>query len=852
MLPSALCPWLASVLAVLALLTLVSSALVAGPCSGLASAQASFYTEYPEATSASISATLVYECISDIPLQKEFSLQLVDQIRPWLEIESQIDYLKYPAPGYLWDPIDIFEELDGIYNHIQNDDYTRQYDVEIDLRTLFLYFRDFHTFFTGVLSFEATGALAWRRQVSLVSISVDGIDIPKVYVSTDLVGINDEQNVQVSSLPSDSISAVASINGISVQEFLQTQQLVDHSHDPDAMYNGLFATWVRTSQTFTKPLFYPGPETGLVFDNGSVLAGISRTNLAQISCQVGDITTGQDYWDVCIAANPQPLERRSLALNKLTERQGSEEALPEPVLKVPLYPEPVDIDRVGELSGYFLEGAGYEAVAVLVIKSFDGGYATYTSSFQDTLESFISNALFANKTHLIIDVQGIGGGIIDLAIETAAQLFPNVPPNVKENFRASLGFGLMLKHAGDMLALENDKDQNDIDYVLENEQEAFYAWQSLMSPEASKFDAFDDFYGPHELKDYGNFTSFFQNNYTNSNPSDFREQGFHITGYGARPVPPGTPPPFDPANIVLLTDGSCGSACTIVYELLTNDHSIPAITVGGRPQTGPMQAVGNTKGPQVFDSDVLIEFLTKYLRDEDPIIDYSLVQNTVFEQWTSEAVGVLPVLSLNGRNGYRIGDESETPLSQVYATADYKIWYTPEMLIDPTAIWKRAAQIAFDPSREHMGAAGGPYTSPYCVEGSTGHSTSVTGGLERGSLGDQNPPDSAYPQYLGWLENGTEIVQGFSLVHKDFSGEVAIEGSGKAGKGKGKGTGKGKDKDSGGSTDKNSIEDSARGDGGFNLTTAEVQAGLAELRSLCSGYIGHKWFFTLICNRLGR
>lgn len=130
--------------------------------------------------------------------------------------------------------------------------------------------------------------------------------------------------------------------------------------------------------------------------------------------------------------------------------------------------------------------------------------------------------------------------------------------------------------------------------ILTTEARSPYAWQAVMSPNATEFISFRDFYGPEKLVN-GSYTEFHQMNYTNTEPANFSVptmqiglQRIQITGYGERAVPLNTPPPFDPENIVLISDGYCGSACNIVYEILTNEHLVPAIAVGGRPIPGPM------------------------------------------------------------------------------------------------------------------------------------------------------------------------------------------------------------------------------------------------------------------------
>lgn len=56
------------------------------------------------------------------------------------------------------------------------------------------------------------------------------------------------------------------------------------------------------------------------------------------------------------------------------------------------------------------------------------------------------------------------------------------------------------------------------------------------------------------------------------------------------------PQTFLPENIVMLSDGFCGSTCAIFSELLKTQAGTQSIAVGGRKQNGPMQSVGGSKG----------------------------------------------------------------------------------------------------------------------------------------------------------------------------------------------------------------------------------------------------------------
>ena len=63
-----------------------------------------------------------------------------------------------------------------------------------------------------------------------------------------------------------------------------------------------------------------------------------------------------------------------------------------------------------------------------------------------------------------------------------------------------------------------------------------------------------------------------------------------------------------------LHDGMCSSTCAIASELLKNQGAVRTIAVGGRPQEGPMQGVGGTKGAQVFSwDDIQLRMQATYL-----------------------------------------------------------------------------------------------------------------------------------------------------------------------------------------------------------------------------------------------
>lgn len=209
-------------------------------------------------------------------MQKNYSKQVLESLRSWIELESKLDYLRRPFKGYLWDSINVLTELVRITNSL--DDYASQYDFEIDLQTLGLHCHDYHRSILGGIT---TNILFWHRRFDLISASRDGIEGPKVYLSSDVVEFDAQLHF---ALKSDTdISSVQTINELPVQKFLQTQQLVVSSHDPDSMYNQLFLSIPQSVNpgvpwypTFSDSVFYPGPETVLRSKNGTITREVHR------------------------------------------------------------------------------------------------------------------------------------------------------------------------------------------------------------------------------------------------------------------------------------------------------------------------------------------------------------------------------------------------------------------------------------------------------------------------------------------------------------------------------------------------------------------------------------------------
>jgi hypothetical protein len=82
---------------------------------------------------------------------------------------------------------------------------------------------------------------------------------------------------------------------------------------------------------------------------------------------------------------------------------------------------------------------------------------------------------------------------------------------------------------------------------------------------------------------------------------------------------------------------------------------------------------------------------------------------------------------LQSQDQVRKGDASGTPLQYIYEASDCKIFYTATTYADPDAAWKQAWDAFQDDSK--------------CVEGSTGHASSISGGFKAYGAGELKAED---------------------------------------------------------------------------------------------------------------
>lgn len=700
------------------------------------------------------------DCLDSIPIYQEDANQLLGSLRTYFEFESDKEYLANPPDGYCNPPYDVDSELDIIQARIDSGAYSSEIDFQVDISYVISQAFDGHwswsgDILSGVFSFRLAPTFA-----GLVSVSADGIEDPQIYFTTDLITADEDGNL----IPRQGYtpSPVSTLNGVSISTAVQTIALFENIQDPDARYNAMFFELGRINDlTGDVSVFVRPPRDVSAYD--FVFANGSTRTIPIVASVVGDftnVTDGEsayasfalfsDFYeqevDSSSGAASTTLSASSVSATSATSAtvlsSSAASATATSLPNIPGFPFPVIKDDSNLVVGYYLNDTGFEDVAVLQITGFEPSGTPpddYMSAAQEALTYFLSSAKNDSKTKLVIDVQGNGGGSIDLATDIFVQLFPNVVPDQSGNIRRSDGMDIIIETASSEVV---DLATDDLDAFALSP----FDYQYDVTPDNVNIDSVDQLLNGITY-DGGNFTTFFQTNFTD--PNIGAQTGFNITQ-----TDPSAVPVFAPEDVIVLTDGYCASSCTVFSEHLKNQVGVQFVVAGGRPIHGPVQAVGGIKGSQIFDFSVidqmyqLWENATEEARDSassewDYFNEYAMVRTSVAVQAGDPSAGASSAAGgVNGRNAFRIGDTSNTPSQYVYDASDCRIWYTPEMMYDPTFLWNRVAEVAF------TNRTGLAYDSPYCTPGSTGNPTSISGGWKTGTLG---------PQGQGLIERASPI-----------------------------------------------------------------------------------------------
>jgi hypothetical protein len=172
------------------------------PCAVVSSSSSSFYAanptrEHPKVirvqrkqlpssnsrvatTSLQIPAAIAYACQLSAPFNQELSAALIDYIVPYINFQSSLAYLKNPPSTYQMPAVNILGGLEEIRRNASSRVYTSQYAFDAAVTNLVLEAHDAHFVYVPAL----LSTFRYDNDLPLISISVDGLSLPKVYIGS--------------------------------------------------------------------------------------------------------------------------------------------------------------------------------------------------------------------------------------------------------------------------------------------------------------------------------------------------------------------------------------------------------------------------------------------------------------------------------------------------------------------------------------------------------------------------------------------------------------------------------------------------------------------------------------------
>ncbi|KAH7378817.1 hypothetical protein BKA66DRAFT_420772 [Pyrenochaeta sp. MPI-SDFR-AT-0127] len=727
------------------------------PCAIVNSALAAL----PSGARKVVPAELGVQCLMSVPLDQAGNAKLIEDLKLYVKWQSNIAYLKSPPEEYNEQPVDIMGQLDNMKKQLASGGFKSEYDFQMSMMDLFKSAYDNHFAWQPDI---LASAMQFQRPpgTELVSVSADGMAMPEIFTYRDVLKANNDSSFRP--------SPVKSINGVNVKDFLANASTEADFHDADTRWNAMFPSQplIASGVTFLGAFRtgqYQGPNTTMEFANGTTF---SMMNLAVVFGNFTGVNSGQTFFQR-FCTGPQPVAAVP-APAPAAPSPTTPTATPTPSHIG--YPKAELINPNLAVGGYYIDGAGYEKVAVLSIPSYD---SSDVQSFQNTMRDFIRMSQTAGKTQMIFDLRGNGGGNAILGYDTFKQVYPqaSADPFGGTRFRANDALNNAGKITQDFLANKTYAQQNQTAFVEAfgrgtTQEDIFsitagFNYQHQLDVQNRAISSWEQLFGPEQANS-DTFTTVMRYNYSDGVSTSYT--GFSVIGFGENVNETSTPQPFQAQDMVMLHDGMCSSTCAIASELLKNQGAVRTIAIGGRPQPGAMQGVGGTKGAQVFSwDDIQLRMQATYFLgspQQQAQWDTQDLGKTAFATQLfkrSAYQGGRVAGGVNLKDNMRQNDASGTPLEFMYEAADCRMFFTNKMITDVTEVWKGVADRMFKNETNK------------CVQDSTGDKTSVSGGGQLrggdGSItkgGSETQPatpsstslqDQSPPQFTGGVERRT-------------------------------------------------------------------------------------------------
>lgn len=617
-----------------------------------------------------VPAKAAHDCLSNIPVDQNVTLTTIDQLRRYMAFYATQAYWKNPpCPELELSPVNINGTFDMLATGVKNGTYKTDYAVNVELHKLFSGRWDFHTQFNPICY---VGLFTYKHSHPLISVASAPDQLPAIHLAA--LSTTD-RSIQVG----DQVTAINGGDPVDYLKKLATSP--EHGFtDPDTRFNYNLVhleNGLLSAGYFAGRGIYPGDDPLVItVQNGTNITADWKASFNMNSVDFD--STSSLYKTICLRSqaeqdaitNPNHAARRRSVPREIATPRAMRSTSISRRADGPAAVWPADVSKRGmvintkggELIYYPID----KKTAVYIVTAFQGTGDDFSELFSNFTTSVIEKANATGIEKLLIDVSGNEGGTVELAMDMARQLFPASP----------LFFGTNLRWNPYLAAMLETGDQTDI-------SSSVFALNQYTAENGSRFLTFNQELGPI-FRDNDYFT-----------PIEVQDEKVaNSSGDMGLSMAYNKPQPFKTENVVMLSNGICGSSCTVFTEAL-HSVGVKAVAVGGRPAKGPMQYAGGMKGCWVMELDDIVANQWDFTGEGD--FDYGDYPSVLNIRLTSGRV--------NFANQFRKNDGRHLPLEFLYTPADWRLAYTGQTATNFTALWAAAADAAWGDAKDISGGA---------------------------------------------------------------------------------------------------------------------------------------------------
>jgi hypothetical protein len=465
-----------------------------------------------------IEAQVAYECLESVPVDVQGNRLLIDELKNIWQFQSEIVWLKNPGDDWEYGPLDIEAELDKIKSNL--DSYSSEYAVQLAIQNITIRTGNFHfNYMPDILQI-----FNFIRPFNVASVSKDGKSLPKLYVVEDVLAL---------AQGSSDVFEISKLNGQDPYDFLLSVSWSQYI-DSDGLVNKMVAKGdTDHSGAFMRQSKYDGNSTDVTWANGTTIPVLNR---ASSDFRFTGVTDGKSFFDAfCtgrLFSDSSTASTKAVTTSADTDRPEPKRpagishiispSAPGTVPRIPTganqlskkrqtiagsYANAIVEASSGVVAGYYLDGNGYDDVAVLKIISFsnpssDLSDSDFNNEFQAVVSKFLEQCASDNKQKLIIDLRENGGGATNLLLDAFMQLFPDMVPFSGQRYRANEAF-LKIGDAVNEIRGDAAKARTFSRFTREDIENSntfrYWSWWHFVNADGADFKDWDDFDGPVKL-----------------------------------------------------------------------------------------------------------------------------------------------------------------------------------------------------------------------------------------------------------------------------------------------------------------------------------------------------------------